>query len=264
MQQGSANLNVMIKAARKAGRSLLKDFGEVENLQTGLKAPRDFAQKAAAKSDEIIREDLTHARANYGWKAATGDTAGIDPTRNWVITPLDGMTNYLHGMPHWAVSIALEHKGEIATAVTYDPLRDELFWAEKGTGAWLDGRTRLRVAGRIAIVDCLFATNLPAATEKYLPAAIKDIARLLPATAGVRQSGVPSLDLCHVAAGRMDGFWQRGMNIWDFATGSLILKEAGGFVEALRKDQVLMEDGHLIGGSSAIFEKFAGIIRAEA
>ncbi|SDZ01051.1 myo-inositol-1(or 4)-monophosphatase [Jannaschia faecimaris] len=263
MQQGSANLNVMIKAARKAGRSLLKDFGEVENLQTGIKAPRDFTQKAAAKAEEIIREDLSHARVNYGWKSAAGDVDGIDPTRNWIVTPLDGGTNFLHGTPHWAVSIALEHKGEIASAVTYDPLRDELFWAEKGTGAWLDGRTRLRVAGRVALIDSLFATNLPAANEKYLPAAIKDLAKLLPASAGVRQSGVPSLDLCHVAAGRLDGFWQRGMNLWDYATGVLILREAGGFVEPLRSGQTLLEDGHVVGGSSGIFEKFAGTVRAD-
>ncbi|CTQ49736.1 inositol monophosphatase family protein [Jannaschia donghaensis] len=261
MQQGSANLNVMTKAARKAGRSLLKDFGEVENLQTGLKAPRDFVTKAAASADEIIREDLSHARPNYGWKAASGESEGTDPTRHWVITPLDGTANFLHGMPHWAVSIALQHKGDIVSAVTYDPLRDELFWAEKGTGAWLDGRTRLRVAGRISLIDCLFATNVPAANEKYLPAAIKDLAQLMPVTAGVRQSGVPSLDMCHVAAGRLDGFWQRGLNLWDLATGTLVLREAGGFVEPLRPGQTLLTHGHVVAASSAIFDRFAGTLR---
>lgn len=264
MQQGSANLNVMIKAARKAGRSLLKDFGEVENLQIGLKPPRDFVQRAAAKSDEILREDLAHARANYGWLSATGEVDGTDPTRHWILTPLDGATNYLHGLPHWAVSIALRHKGEIASAVTYDPLRDELFWAEKGTGAWLDGRTRLRVTGRVGLIDCTFATNLPAANEKYLPAAIRDLGQLLPVCAGVRQSGVASLDLAHVAAGRMDGFWQRGLKPWDFATGILILREAGGFVEPMRDGQSMMEDGHVVAGASGVFEKFAKIIRTTA
>ncbi|WP_179378565.1 inositol monophosphatase family protein [Jannaschia marina] len=264
MQQGSANLNVMIKAARKAGRSLLKDFGEVENLQTGVKQPRDFTTRAAAKAEEILRDDLAHARENYGWLSAAGEEEGTDPTRHWVITPLDGAANFLHGIPHWAVSIALRHKGQIATAVTYDPLRDELFWAEKGTGAWLDGRTRLRVSGRIALVDCVFATNLPAAGGKYLPAAIKDIAQLMPAVAGLRQSGVASLDLAHIAAGRMDGFWQRGLKPWEFATGILIVREAGGFVEPMRPAQTMMEEGHVLAGSGAIFEKFAGVIRAEA
>lgn len=262
MQQGSANLNVMMKAARKAGRSLLKDFGEVENLQTGLKPPQDFARKAAAQSAEIISADLEHARPNYGFLSAAGDVDGTDPTRSWIVTPLDGVTNYLHGTPHWAVSIALRHKGEIASAVTYDPLRDELFWAEKGTGAWLDGRTRLRVAGRVNLIDCTFATGLPAANEKYLPAALKDLARLLPVTAGVRQSGVASLDLAHVAAGRMDGFWQRGLKPWDVATGILIMREAGGFAEPIRKGQVMLEDGHVVAGSSGAFEKFASIIRS--
>ena len=264
MQQGSANLNVMTKAVRKAGRSLLKDFGEVENLQTGPKAPRDFAVKAAARADEILREELTHARPNYGWTAAAGVEPGTDPTRSWVLTPLDGIANYLHGTPHWAVSVALRHKGEIVSGVTYDPLRDELFWAERGTGAWLDGRTRLRVSGRIALIDCLFATSLPAANEKYLPAAIKDIARLLPVCAGVRQSGVTALDMCHVAAGRLDGVWRRGMDLWEFAAGTLILREAGGFVEPMREGQVMADDGHVVGASSSAFDKLASILRAEA
>tara|TARA_R110000850_G_scaffold26367_17_gene75641 strand:+ start:1110 stop:1931 length:822 start_codon:yes stop_codon:yes gene_type:complete len=260
--QGSANLNVMIKTARKAGRALLKDFGEVEALQVSANGPRDFTNKAVAKSEDILRADLENARPNYGFQALSCSVEGTDPTRRWIITPLDGSMNYLHGIPHWAVSIALEHKGEVVSAVTYDPLRDELFWAEKGTGAWLDGRTRLRVSGRIALVECIFATGLPAAAEKYLPAAIKDLVQLLPVCAGVRQSGVPSLDLAHVAAGRFDGFWQRGMKPWEFATGILILREAGGFAEPIRDTQTMLQDGHVIGGSSAIFEKFSKIIRS--
>ncbi len=261
MQQGSANLNVMIKAARKAGRSLLKDFGEVENLQTGVKPPQDFTRRAAVQSGEIIADELTHARPNYGMLTADGDAPGTDPTRSWIVTPLDGMVNYQHGTPHWAVCIALRHKGEVASSVIYDPLRDELFWAEKGTGAWLDGRTRLRVAGRTALIDCSFATNLPAASQKYLPAALKDLGRLLPVVAGVRQSGVPALDLAHVAAGRMDGFWQRGLQPWEFAAGILMMREAGGFAEPMRKDQTLLEDGHVVAGSANVFDKFAAIVR---
>ena len=150
--QGSANLNVMIKAARKAGRSLLKDFREVENLQVSLKGPGDFVSRADRAAEEILREELMGARPNYGFLGEEGgEIAGTDPTRRWIVDPLDGTTNYLHGLPHWAVSIALEHKGEVVSAVVYDPSRDELFFAEKGAGAWLNDSQRLRVS---APLDC--------------------------------------------------------------------------------------------------------------
>lgn len=261
--QGSANLNVMTKTVRKAGRALLKDFGEVEALQTGAKGPVEFARKAAERSEEILREELAGARPNYGFESPTGTDDGTDPTRRWLLSPLDGMTNYLHGSPAWAVSIALIHKEAVASAVIYDPLKDELFVAEKGTGAWLDGRTRLRVSGRISLIETLFATGLPAANAPYLPAALKDLGQMMPVVAGLRQSGVPALDLAHVAAGRLDGFWQRGMKAYDFAAGTLILREAGGFAEPIRPAQTLLEDGHLIAGSSAIFDKLAGLIRRD-
>ena len=260
--QGSANLNVMIKAARKAGRSLVKDFGEVENLQVSSKGPGDFVSRADRRAEEIIREDLTEARPSYGWLGEESDPVeGKDPTRRWIVDPLDGTTNFLHGMPHWAVSIALEHKGEIVIGVIYDPVKDELFYAEKGNGAWLDGRTRLRVSGRTSMIETVYATGLPFAGGKYLPAALQDLARLLPACAGVRRWGAASLDLAYVAAGRYDGYWERGLKPWDIAAGIVIVREAGGFVEPLRPGQSILEDGHLVCGSGAIFDKFAAIIR---
>jgi myo-inositol-1(or 4)-monophosphatase len=150
--QGSANLNLMIKAARKAGRSLVKDFREVENLQVSTKGPGDFVTKADREAERLIKEELLGGRPTYGWLGEeTGGAAGADPTRRWIVDPLDGTTNFLHGMPHWAVSIALEHKGEIVSAVVYDPAKDEMFWAEKGAGAWLNDNRRLRVSDRRAV-----------------------------------------------------------------------------------------------------------------
>ena len=261
--QGSANLNVMIKAARKAGRSLVKDFGEVEQLQVSTKGPGDFVSRADRAAEEIIREELTGARPNYGWLAEESDPIeGKDPTRRWVVDPLDGTTNYLHGMPHWAVSIALEHKGEIVAGVIHDPVKDETFYAEKGAGAWLDGRVRLRVSGRTSMIETVYATGLPFAGNRYLPAALKDLGRLLPVCAGVRRWGAASLDLAYVAAGRYDGYWERGLKPWDIAAGIILVREAGGFVETMRPDQTLLEDGHLVAGSGAIFDKFSKIVRS--
>ncbi|MGB3409355.1 MAG: inositol monophosphatase family protein [Jannaschia sp.] len=262
--QGSANLNVMIKAARKAGRSLLKDFGEVENLQVSAKGPGDFVSRADRAAEEIIREALMEARPTYGWLGEeSGEAAGKDPTRRWIVDPLDGTTNFLHGMPHWAVSIALEHKGEIVSGVVYDPTKDELFWAEKGAGAWLDGRQRLRVSGRTSMIETVYATGLPFAANRYLPAALKDLGRVLPVCAGVRRWGAAALDLAYVAAGRYDGYWERGVHAWDIAAGVLLVKEAGGIVEPIRPDtQTLLDDGHLVSGSAAIFSKFSALIRS--
>ena len=260
--QGSANLNVMVKAARKAARSLLKDFREVENLQVGAKGPGDFVTRADRAAEDVIREELSEARPNYGWLGEeTGEAPGTDPTRRWIVDPLDGTTNYLHGMPHWAISIALEHKGEVVSAVVYDPTKDEMFLAEKGAGAWLGDRQRLRVSGRTAMSEAVFATGIPWAASPYLPATLKDLGRLMPACAGVRRWGVASLDLAYVAAGRFDGFWERGLKPWDLAAGLLIVREAGGLAQPIREGQTLLEDGHVVAGSAAIFDRFAGVIR---
>ena len=160
--QGSANLNLMKKAARKVGRALVKDFREVENLQVSSKGPGDFVTRADREAERILKEDLMAARPSYGWLGEeTGETEGVDPTRRWIVDPLDGTTNFLHGLPHWAISIALEHKGEIVSAVVYDPAKDEMFWAEKGAGAWLNDNRRLRVSGRRSMSEAVFATGVP-------------------------------------------------------------------------------------------------------
>jgi myo-inositol-1(or 4)-monophosphatase len=254
-------MNVMIKAARRAGRSLMRDFGEVEHLQVSSKGPGDFVSKADIKAESIIREELTEARPNYGWLAEeSAEIAGADPTRRWIVDPLDGTTNFLHGLPHWAISIALEHKGEIVAAVIFNPAGEELFAAEKGAGAWLNDR-RLRVSGRRDMIEMIFATGLPFGGRKDLPETLQDLARILPVCAGVRRWGAASLDLAYVAAGRYDGFWERNLKPWDMAAGLLMVKEAGGFTTSMYEAGNPIEDGSVIATNANVFERFVKMAR---
>jgi len=260
--QGSANLNLMIKAARKAARSLVKDFREVENLQVSSKGPGDFVSRADREAERIIKEELMGGRPSYGWLGEeTGAEEGQDPTRRWIVDPLDGTTNFLHGLPHWAISIALEHKGEVVSGVVYDPAKDEMFWAEKGAGAWLNDSRRLRVSGRRAMDEGLFATGVPFGAKRTLPATLQDLARLMPGCSGMRRWGAASLDLAYVAAGRFDGYWERELNAWDIAAGVLLVKEAGGFVQPIREGEDVLEKGALIVGNEGLFEQFSRAVR---
>ena len=252
----SANLNIMLKAARQAGRSLVKDFREVESLQVSMKGAGDFVSKADISAEQILKEALLTARPTYGWCAEEGgEIPGDDPTRRWIVDPLDGTTNFLHGLPHWAVSIALEHKGNIVAGVIYDAAKDEMFFAEKGAGAWLND-SRLRVSGRSRMIDAIFATGLPFGGRPDLPDTLKDLARLLPKSAGVRRWGAAALDLAYVAAGRYDGFWERRLNAWDLAAGLVIVREAGGLVAPFQPDAGILESGEVIAANEAIFDQF--------
>lgn len=258
---GSANLNVMMKTARKAGRGLLKDFGEVENLQVSTKGPGDFVSRADKAAEALIMEELMAARPTYGFLGEEGkEVAGDDPTRRWIVDPLDGTTNFLHGLPHWAVSIALEHKGQIVAGVIYDPVKDEMFYAEKGTGAWMN-ESRMRVSSRHRMIESVFATGLPFGGRADLPETLQDLARIMPTCAGVRRFGAAALDLAYVAAGRYEGFWERGLHAWDIAAGIVIVREAGGIVEPLKKDGDILADGEMICANEPIFETFAKVIR---
>ncbi len=259
---GSANLNVMIKAARKAGRSLVKDFREVENLQVSTKGAGDFVSRADIAAEEIIKEELMGARPTYGWLGEEGGgEEGKDPTRRWIVDPLDGTTNFLHGMPHWAISIALEHKGEIVAGVVYDAAKDEMFYAEKGEGAWLNDSQRLRVSARGRMIESVFATGVPFASSRELPTTLQDLARLMPVCAGVRRWGAASLDMAYVAAGRYEGYWERGLNAWDVAAGIIIVKEAGGFVHAVDPEDTVLDSGTVLCSNEPIFDQFAKVIR---
>ncbi len=261
--QGSANLNLMIKAARKAGRALVKDFREVENLQVSVKGPGDFVTKADRESERIIREELMGGRPTYGWLGEeSGETPGEDPTRRWIVDPLDGTTNFLHGLPHWAISIALEHKGDIVAGVIFDAAKDEMYFAEKGQGAWMNDNRRLRVSGRSRMNEAIFATGVPFGAKRTLPLMLQDLARLMPATAGVRRWGSASLDMAYVAAGRFDGYWEREIHPWDIAAGTILVREAGGMVAGVG-DGAPFATGTVVAANTALFADYRGLIRGE-
>jgi len=258
---GSANLNIMVKAVRRAGRSLVKDFREVENLQVSMKGAGDFVSKADFASEAILKDELMGARPNYGWHAEESDDVdGADSTRRWIVDPLDGTTNFLHGLPHWAISIALEHKGEVVAGVIFDAAKDEMFFAEKGAGAWLND-TRLRVSGRHRMIESVFATGLPFGGRADLPETLQDIARISPASAGVRRWGAAALDLAYVATGRYEGYWERKVHAWDLAAGIVIVREAGGLIEPLTPGGNILADGEVICANEQIFDSFAKVIR---
>ncbi|WP_439524026.1 inositol monophosphatase family protein [Marivita sp.] len=260
--QGSANLNIMIKAARKAGRSLNKDFREVENLQTSAANAEDFVLRASTAAATILRDDLAGVRATYGYVEPTGAVEGEDPTRRWIVNAMEGAANYLHGQPHFSVSIALEHKGQIVSAVVFDPAKDEMFYAEKGQGAWLNDNKRLRVSSRAKLVESVLGHEVPFGVKRTLPATLKDLARVMPECSGLRTSGSTALDLAYVAAGRFDGFWQREAKLPDLAAGVLIAAEAGALVEGVRKGQTPLEDGTVLCANNQIFTALAKLIRS--
>lgn len=260
--QGSANLNVMMKAARRAGRSLVKDFQEVENLQVSAKSAGDFVSRADIAAEKIIKEELTEARPTYGWLGEeSGEISGQDPTRRWIVDPLDGTTNFLHGLPHWAVSIALEHKGQIVSGVVFDAAKDEMFVAEKGKGAWMNDR-RIRVSDRHRMIESIYATGLPFAGRTDLPETLRALAQLLPTCAGVRRWGAASLDLAYVAAGRYDGFWESRLNIWDIAAGIVLAREAGALIEGMAKGTQPQDTSDVLCATEVQFEQFAKLIRS--
>jgi myo-inositol-1(or 4)-monophosphatase len=230
MPQTSALLNVMIAAARKTARALARDFGEVENLQVSRKGPSDFVSAADLKAEKTLFEELSKARPGYCFvMEERGEVEGTDKTNRWLIDPLDGTSNFLHGIPHWAVSIGLEREGVLVAGVVYNVARDELFWAEKGQGAYLNDK-RLRVAARTDMRDALIATGTPFHGKPGHDVFLREVERVIAKSAGVRRWGAAALDLAYVAAGRFDGFWERGLNVWDVAAGAVLVREAGGVV----------------------------------
>lgn len=227
-------INVMVKAVIKAARSVQRDFGEVENLQVSKKGPADFVTQADLKAERKLREELQQSRPEIGFLLEESAKAGekIGEHAVWVGDPLDGTTNFLHGLPHWAVSLALVERGEPTAAVIYDPIKEELFFAERGKGAYLNDR-RLRVSGRRRLEESVVATGIPFKGAKDHDRFLGELERVMAETAGVRRWGAASLDLAYVAAGRYDGFWERDLMPWDVAAGVLLVREAGGFVSAI-------------------------------
>jgi myo-inositol-1(or 4)-monophosphatase len=229
----SALLNVMIKAARKAGRTLKRDFGEVEHLQVSLKGPANFVTAADRRAEEILREELLTARPGYGFLGEEGGRhEGTDKTHTWVVDPLDGTSNFVHGIPHFAISIALEREGTVVAGVIYNPANDDLFTAERGKGSFLNDK-RLRVAARRRLADSVIACGLPHLGRGDLALGAREIAAVQPQVAGLRRFGAASLDLAWVAAGRLDAYWERNLSAWDIAAGVIMVREAGGYVTDL-------------------------------
>ncbi|MCB8873941.1 inositol monophosphatase family protein [Acidisoma silvae] len=233
----SAHLTIMANAAQKAAKQLLRDFSEVEQLQVSIKGPSDFVTQADIRAEATIKQELTKARPGYAFlMEESGASGGDNWTWRWVVDPLDGTTNFLHGMPHWAISIALERRLpdgtiEINAGLIYAPCTDEMFWAEKGSGAFVNER-RLRVAARRDFSQAVFATGIPFAvtSPRQRLSFARTLSTLMPQVAGIRRFGAASLDLAWVAAGRFDGYWEIGVKPWDIAAGILIVREAGGYV----------------------------------
>lgn len=248
----SALLTVMTNAAKKAARGLLRDFGEVENLQVSKKGPADFVSTADRRAEQTLRDELSKARPTFGFMLEEGGVVkGKDADHVWIVDPLDGTTNFLHGLPHFAISIALAKQNEVIAGLVYDPVKDESFYAERGKGAYLNNR-RLRVSARSKLDQSLLATGIPFHGLTGHDAFGRELASVMPNVAGVRRFGAASLDLAYVAAGRYEGFWERGLKPWDFAAGLLMVREAGGTITeidgremTLTSLSLLATNGHL-------------------
>src|SRR6266699_3643402 len=248
----SAIINVMVKAARRAGRSLKRDLGEVENLQVSLKGPANFVTMADRRAEEMLHSDLTKARPGYGFIGEEGGIRqGDDKSHTWIVDPLDGTTNFLHGIPQFAISIALSRDGTVVAGLIYNPATDELYTAERGKGAFMNDR-RLRVAARRRLDDAVVACGLPHRGRGDLTQFRNEIAAVQSQVCGLRRFGSATLDLAWVAAGRFDGYWERNLSPWDMAAGLLLVREAGGFVTDLDGGEAMLEKGHIIAGNESM------------
>jgi myo-inositol-1(or 4)-monophosphatase len=258
----SPALNVMTTAARKAGRKLIRDFGELENLQVSMKGPADFVTSADRRTEKILIEELQRARPGYTFLAEeSGLIEGPDKTHRFIIDPLDGTTNFLHAIPHFAISIGLEREGQLASAVVYNPVTDDMFTAEKSHGAYLNDK-RLRVAARKSLPESLIATGIPFLGKEGHEPYLKELQAVMGATSGVRRFGAAALDLAYVAAGRFDGFWERGLKSWDMAAGILLVREAGGFVSDLDGGSRALEAGHILAANETLHPMLLKLLKA--
>jgi len=260
----SAVINVMIKAARRAGRNLKRDLGEVEHLQVSLKGPRNFVTAADRKAEEIVYEELAKARPGYGFLGEEGGAReGTDKSHRWIVDPLDGTTNFLHGIPQFAVSIALERDGLIVAGLTYNPANEEMFLAERGKGAYLNDQ-RIRVAARQKLADAVVACGLPHYGRGDLVLARREIAAAQQQFAGLRRYGAASLDLAWVAAGRLDAYWERDLSPWDMAAGILLVREAGGFVSDCDGGDAIFLKRGIVAGNETMQRELVRLLRAAA
>ena len=257
----SALLNVMVAAARKAARTLRRDFGEVEKLQVSLKGPANFVSSADHRAEETLRAELARARPGYGFLGEEGGRQeGADKTHCWIVDPLDGTTNFLHGIPQFAISIALERERTIVAGVVYNPITEELFVAERGKGAFLNDQ-RLRVAARKRLSEAVIACGLPHLGRGDLAQFRKEFAAMQEKVAGLRRFGAAALDLAWVAAGRLDAYWERNLSPWDTAAGLILVREAGGFASDLDGGEDIFDKREILAGNESMQRELLALIR---
>lgn len=261
MASPSPIMTIMQRASERAAKSLLRDFNEVENLQVSTKGPGDFVSAADRRAEDILFEDLSKARPDYAFlMEESGEKGNKASDFRWVIDPLDGTTNFLHGLPHWAISIGLEHKGELVAALIHDPVKDEIFHAEKGLGAFMR-RRRLRVSSRSDLMLATVATGAPRRVQAQMDLFFREYRAVAHAAPGIRRFGAAALDLAYVAAGRYEAFWERDLKPWDIAAGLLIVKEAGGFVGDIDSVKANpMETCNILAANTQLYEPMRRVL----
>jgi myo-inositol-1(or 4)-monophosphatase len=253
----SALMSVMINAARKAGKSLTRDFGEVEQLQVSIKGPANFVSAADHRAEQIIYEELAKSRPGYGFlMEERGTVVGDDKTHRWIVDPLDGTTNFLHSIPLFCTSIGLERDGQVVAGLIYNPIMDEMYMAERGKGAFLADRTghdrRLRVGARKSLSDCVVATGLPHRGRPNHERFFKEGSQIMKDVAGLRRTGSAAIDLAWTAAGRFDAYWEHDIQPWDMAAGIILMREAGGIVSDLDGGQDMFSTGGICAGNQVV------------
>jgi|TARA_B100000315_G_C14447003_1_gene527282 myo-inositol-1(or 4)-monophosphatase len=261
MKLSSANINVMVKACRKAAKTIIRDFGEIENLQVSLKGPGDFVTASDKKVEKILISELQKARPNHSILSEETGQINNDESFKWIIDPIDGTANFLHGIPHFAISIGLEHDKEIICGIVYDPIKDEMFVAEKGNGSYLNNQ-RMRVSSRSKLENCIVFTGGPKRESKDRELSIEEYKKFSSKIhTPIRKLGSASLDMAYVAAGRCDGFWQRNLNYWDIAAGIILVKEAGGFVTDFNGENEYIQNKTILVTNSKINKEMIEILK---
>ena len=256
----SALINVMERAARKAARGLVRDFGEVEQLQVSRKGPADFVSTADTRAERVLRAELKKARPGFGLLMEESGGEPGDGHHRFIVDPLDGTSNFLHGIPHFAISIALERDREIVAGIILEPIRDELYWSEKGGGAFVNEH-RLRVSARGRLIDALVGTGIPFHGHGDHARFLKTFAAVMPEVAGIRRTGTASLDLAYVAAGRLDGYWEFDLKPWDIAAGILIVREAGGYVGEIDGGRNMLESGSVLAANDKLMKPLGELLQ---
>tara|TARA_Y100000590_G_scaffold462980_1_gene628544 strand:- start:257 stop:1042 length:786 start_codon:yes stop_codon:yes gene_type:complete len=261
MKLNSANINVMIKACRKASKALIRDFGEIENLQVSLKGPGDFVTNCDKKVEKILIDEFLKARPNYSILSEEVGEINNDDSFKWIIDPIDGTSNFFHGVPHFAISVGLEHNKEIICGIIYDPIKDEMFAAEKGNGSYLNNK-RMRVSSRSKLENCMISTGGPKREAKNRELALKEYYKFsTKVLTPIRKQGSAALDMAYVAAGRYDGFWQRNLSYWDIAAGIILVKEAGGFVTDFSGENKYIENKTILATNAKINEQMIEVLK---